>query len=204
MILNKNLWIIGPGGHGKSVFDLLTSNGVFVTGFIDTNKINDDGEKIFGKPVLSEADVNLRNIECVIGVAKISCRRKILERYEKLIIDYFFMSDTALRCYGSEIGNGTVVHNRAFIGPVVKIGTNTVINTSVVVEHEAKIGNNCFIAPASCILGGVEIGDNCFVGANATILPNLKIAPNTVIGAGAVVTKSILTPGKIFKGVPAR
>ena len=42
------------------------------------------------------------------------------------------------------------------------------------------------------------------IGQNAQILGGITIADGVSIGAGAVVTKSVLIPGVVVAGVPAR
>lgn len=50
----------------------------------------------------------------------------------------------------------------------------------------------------------IVIGKNVWVGANVTILQGVQIADNVIIGAGSVVNKSLLVPGHLYAGVPAK
>lgn len=54
-------------------------------------------------------------------------------------------------------------------------------------------------------LGGVPVlGNNIYIGAGAKIIGNIYLADDCVIGANAVVTKSVLEPGSVLVGVPAK
>lgn len=82
---------------------------------------------------------------------------------------------------------------------------------SVIVNPKSRIGRNCTIHGNCCIGSkGVMpddspvIGDNVDIGQNAQILGGITIANGVKIGAGAVVTRSVLTPGVVVAGVPAR
>lgn len=81
---------------------------------------------------------------------------------------------------------------------------------SIVVNTNAKIGENCTLHGANCIgnngktQGAPRIGNNVDIGYGAVIIGDIEIADNVTIGANAVVNKSILEPGCVAAGVPAK
>lgn len=81
---------------------------------------------------------------------------------------------------------------------------------SIIVNPAARIGENCRLHGANCIgnngktQGVPRIGNNVDIGYGAVIIGDIEIADNVVIGANAVVNKSVLTPGAVVVGVPAK
>lgn len=81
---------------------------------------------------------------------------------------------------------------------------------SIIVNPAARIGENCRLHGANCIgnngktQGVPRIGNNVDIGYGAVVIGDIEIADNVVIGANAVVNKSVLTPGAVVVGVPAR
>ena len=74
----------------------------------------------------------------------------------------------------------------------------------------ARIGENSSLHGANCIgnngktQGVPRIGNNVDIGYGAVIIGDIEIVDDVVIGANAVVNKSVLTPGAVVVGVPAR
>ena len=81
---------------------------------------------------------------------------------------------------------------------------------SIIVNPAARIGENCRLHGANCIgnngksQGVPRIGSNVDIGYGAVIIGDIEIADDVVIGANAVVNKSVLTPGAVVVGVPAK
>ena len=68
----------------------------------------------------------------------------------------------------------------------------TVIGDDVTVGHGA-------------VVHGCEIRDRCLIGMNAVVLDKAVVGPDVVVAAGAVVLEgSVLEPGFLYGGIPAR
>lgn len=81
---------------------------------------------------------------------------------------------------------------------------------NIVINPAVRVGENCKLHGANCIgnNGKTEevpkIGNNVDIGYGAVIIGDIVIADNVTIGANAVVNRSILEPGSIVVGVPAK
>lgn len=178
-MINDILYVIGNGGHARSLVSLLNNTTsqikhIGVEGEISDQEMLSEGH---------ETDVSIVNGVGVIG-ANLKRRNEIYSRY----VDRGFTFQNTIAgtvIMSSELSaQGVQIFHRAYIGPDVLIGNNTVINTGTIVEHDSNIGDSSFIGPGAIICGGVTIGSNVFIGAGAIILPDLNIPANTVIPAG--------------------
>ena len=91
----------------------------------------------------------------------------------------------------------------------ITIGNNSNIQDGAVIHctyQKAKtvIGNNVSIGH-NAIVHGCTIDDNVLIGMGAIVMDNAHVKSGSVIAAGAVVLQdTIVGPGVIFAGVPAR
>lgn len=103
---------------------------------------------------------------------------------------------------GIEIGEGSIVGNRAILdGRMgIRIGKNVNLSTGVwiwTVQHDyrdSEFGDTG---------GAVEIGDRAWISCRAIILPGVRIGEGAVVAAGAVVTSEV-APYTVVGGVPAK
>lgn len=190
------LYIIGCGGHARSVAEVALSNNVASDIiFVDANA--QENEKILGFPVIKELPLNAEKVFVAIGNCQL--RKKISEQYDLISI----ISTDAYLGVDCTIGKGCFIGQKTYIGPEVIIGDGTIINTGAIIEHEVVIGEFCHVAPNSVICGRTKIGDNVFIGAGSTIIDKLFVCSNTCFGAGSVVIKSINEKGT-YVGSPVR
>lgn len=101
-----------------------------------------------------------------------------------------------------EIGNNTCI-DRAVMGSTI-LKKNSKIDNLVHIAHGAIIGENSLIIANAMIAGSSIIGKNVWVAPSVNVLNKISISDNSTIGMGAVVLKSILEPGDIVVGNPAR
>jgi sugar O-acyltransferase (sialic acid O-acetyltransferase NeuD family) len=191
----NKIYIIGCGGHARSVADVILGNnpGAQLV-FIDENAA--ENETISGFPVIKSLE---READCLfVAIGDNQQRRKLAEgkKLISVISHKADVSPTAIIEEGCFIGNG------AHIGPFAHIGKGTIVNTNSVIEHEVETGSFCHFAPNTTVCGRTIVGSNVFLGAGATVIDKRRICPDVVIGAGATVVKDIEKNG-IYAGVPA-
>ena len=204
---NKNLVVLGAGGHARPILEILEENfpsnkKIILDETFDANK----KEKILGNLIFGnfkEID-SIKNKVIFIAIGDNEIRSNIYNTLKKKKINTpNLISITSSISKYFKIGDANFINKKAFIGTSSKIGNNNIINSGSLIEHEVVIGNNNHIAPKSIIGGRVKIGNKVLIGMGSKILPGIKICSNTIIGAGSVVTKSILTPAT-YAGIPAK
>lgn len=200
--MNRKVIVIGAGGHGKVIADIIHKSDDILVGFLDDGL--PIGTTILGYEVLGkieEAVKHQEECEFIIGIGNNTTREKISASYD--LKWYTAIHPTAQIGLDVTIQAGTVVMANAVINPSSVIGRHCIINTGSIVEHDNVIEDFVHLSPHATLCGTVKIGRRTHVGAGAIVKNNLSICSDCLVGAGCVVVKSILEKG-IYVGVPAK
>ena len=203
----KNLILIGGGGHCKSVIDVAESAGYNILGILDMP------EEV-GKPVLDYTVIGTDDdipqyadkAEFIITVGFIknpSIRLRIYDKVKqaggKLAT---IVASTAHVSRYATLGEGTVVMQQAVVNAGAKIGENCIINTFCNIEHDAVIGAQCHISTGTMVNGDCMVGERVFIGSQSVLANGITVGEDIIVGAGSVVRKSISEKG-VYAGNPA-
>lgn len=209
----KQLILVGGGGHCKAVIDVAMAAGRPIMGIIDESLAIDDS--VVGVSVIGR-DNDIKEIVAkhgdsvefliTVGHIKSSAIRVRIANAITLAGGAFatpLIAPSAHIAIGAQVGRGTVVMHNAVVNTHATIGDNSIINTGAIVEHDCTVGDFVHISTGAIVNGMSTIGNDCFIGSHATIAHVTKVAPTTVVGAGAVVVKDIDEAGT-YCGVPAK
>lgn len=200
--------IIGCGGHGRVVLDILRQAGREPFCFVDSDPQMHgrriDGLEVIGHPDrLPEFREKLGVTSAIVAIGTNGVRRGFAAQLDG---------------WGFELVNA--VHPSANIAPTANIGRNVVIaagvlvcahcqiadsvilNTGCIVDHESMVGNASHICPGARIAGRVTIEAGAFIGIGATVIQSLRVGYESTVGAGAVVIHDV-APMSTVVGVPA-
>lgn len=198
--MNKKVVIIGAGGHGKIVADIVLASGDSVLGFLDDKASG----KIMGFDVLGKTDTfkNYPDAYFIIAVGNNKARKNISETIKGAKI-YTAVHPSASISRFAEVGEGSVICAGSVIAPEAKIGVHCIINHGVDVDHECIIGSFTHVSPNACICGQCKVGEFSHIGAGVSVKNNVEIGSYVILGAGAAVVKNIDVSGT-YAGVPAK
>ena len=204
----KNLILVGGGGHCKSVIEVAESVGYEIKGILDMpDEVGKEvlpGHKVIGTDDEIPQYVEECNFIITVGFIKNPALR--IKLYNKVKAAggrlATIIASTAHVSKYAELGEGTVIMHHAFVNAGAKIGDNCIINTFVNIEHDAEVGNQCHISTGTMVNGECKIGENCFIGSQSVCANCIEIASDIIVGAGSVVRKSIRVKG-IYAGNPA-
>lgn len=201
--MNKSVIVIGAGGHGKVIADIVRASGDHLLGFLDDG--HSPSEPVAGIPVLGGAGdyVNYPDAAFIIAIGNASVREKMATSM-KGVKWYTAIHPTAvISPLETQIGEGSAIMANAVVNPCASIGRHCIVNTAAVVEHDNRIADFAHISVGAKLAGTVSIGKRTWVGIGATVSNNLTVCEDCMIGAGAVVVKNITESGT-YVGVPAR
>ena len=195
--------IVGAGGHGKVIADIVMKCGAEPVGFLDDGLKS--GTKILGLPILGKT-ANIpgwaaQGCQFLLAIGSNQVRRELANRYR---VEYFTaIHPGAVIGAEVEIGAGTVIMAGAVVNPGARVGQHCILNTGCVVEHDNILEDFVHICPRAALAGTVKVGALTQIGVGACVRNNVSIACGCLIGAGAAVVSDITTPGT-YAGVPAR
>lgn len=198
--------ILGAGGHGKVVADILQCQGYTVAGFLD-DESELWGKTCLGLPILGSI-YSFRKFNpngLVMGLGRNALRQRLVQNLgidaDPLWINAIHPKATIAASV--TLGKGVVIAAGVVINPDTRIEDYVIVNTAASIDHDCRIGSYVHIAPGTRLAGTVSVGEGTLVGINATVLPNKQIGSWSVIGAGAVVVNHI-ADNVTVKGNPAR
>jgi sugar O-acyltransferase (sialic acid O-acetyltransferase NeuD family) len=203
--------IIGAGGHGRVVLDVLRAGGRFEpAGFLDDGA-PPSAQGPCGLPVLGPVgadgfarllDRDVRHFVVAIGdnaarlAAQSAAAAAGLEPVNAV-------HPTAFVSPAASLGRGVVVCPNAAVVTGARLGDACVVNTAAVVDHECDLAEGVHVAPGALLAGRVTVGRLAFVGIGARVIQGIAVGERATVGAGAVVIENV-PAGATVVGVPAR
>jgi UDP-perosamine 4-acetyltransferase len=205
-----DMLIIGAGGHGKVVLDILLAGGKHrPVGFVDADpKLA--GTRVGGLPVFGGIHLlnklkqqhRLKGAIIAIGDNRARCGYvKTVEEHQLELINA--IHPTASVSTSAVLGRNVVIASQAVVCAEAKIADLAILNTAALVDHECEIGPAAHICPGANLAGRVRVGARAFIGLGANIIQCLTVGEGATIGAGAVVLRDV-PAGATAVGIPAR
>ena len=200
MMSKKQYIIMGAGGHGAVVADILYKRGYEGHGFLDDGVAV--GTMVLRAQVLGKIECCLDYPEAmfIIAVGDNSIRKRIAGTYP---VEYgSAIHPSVLIGEQARIGRGSVLMAGSVVNPRTVIGEHCIVNTSASLDHDNVLGDFAHVSPRAVLGGDVSVGAGAHIGIGACVRNGICICGDAIIGAGAVVVKDITCPG-VYMGVPA-
>jgi sugar O-acyltransferase (sialic acid O-acetyltransferase NeuD family) len=197
--------VVGCGGHGREVADVVAAAGGSVLGFVDDAPDRLDRVERRGIPLLGAVSaLGSLDARYLAGIGSGAVRRRIDEAATAagVVAATVVHPQSAL---GSDlrIEPGFVVCAHASVTTNVTVGRHTHLNRNATIGHDCRIGAYVTVNPGAMVSGSVVLGDEVTIGSGAVVVQGLTVGAGTLVGAGAVVTTD-LPPGVVAYGNPAR
>lgn len=198
--------IVGAGGHGKVVAELLQVLGYNIVGFIDPDPPQ---PYVLGLPVLGGDGLlpSLRRngvSSAFVALGDNALRQRIGTSLRAMGFTLpTIIHPSAVISPSARIGEGIVIMPLAVVATAAILDDLAIINSSSIVEHDGIIGNAAHIAPGCALGGNVQVGMRTMLGLGSSVRPCIKIGVDAVVGAGSAVVSDV-PDGAVVAGVPAR
>lgn len=208
----KQIIIIGAGGHGREVADIVrhqSSQGeaVHLLGFID-DRAELHGQVLAGIPVLGDWSwlngSQQRNVAVICALGTPSILRRVVQRVQET--GMAFASAISPLAYISPfacIGQGVMIFPHTFVSAGTHLEDHCIVNVGATVSHDSRVGRYSNLCPGVHLAGNVTIDEGCFIGIGTSVIQGCSIGPWSVIGAGAAVIGDIPAHATAV-GIPAR
>ena len=208
---NRNLVILGAGGHAAVVAEAAVRAGWIVVGIASRDRPDTNGPfagaEWLGDPDGEDARDRIvaavaqgARLHAAVGDASVRERWVAVtggaSAYAAVVDPTALVSPSARVGHGVFIAAGAVVHARA------TVGFGSIINTRAIVEHDCVVADFAHISPGAVLCGAVRVGRGAQVGAGAVVVPNRMVGDRAIVGAGAVVVRDV-EAGLTAVGVPA-
>jgi sugar O-acyltransferase (sialic acid O-acetyltransferase NeuD family) len=206
--------VVGAGGHGRVVADLLRTLGHSVVGYADDDESKGDrpadsrGATVIASvrsllaDALSHAVLPGGASRVALGVGNNERRLPLFSQLRPFSAPALVHPSAAVSP-DAVIGDGSVILANAVVNTAARIGQAVIINSAAVVEHDCVLGDGVHVSPGAVLCGGVTVGARTWIGAGAVVIQRLEVGADTIVGAGAVVTRA-LSDGIVARGNPAR
>lgn len=207
--MSNRILIIGAGGHGKVVAEILRARGTEPGGFVDADEAL-WGTQVLGLPVLGGMN-HLEKIarhhglaSAIVAIGDNRVRQEVAREVERAGLKLASaVHPSATISPTVRLGRGVVVCMGAAICVQAQVGDLAIINTNATVDHECEIGPAAHICPNASLAGRVMVAQGAFVGIGSSVIQCRSIGEWATVGAGAVVTRDIPAHSTAV-GVPAR
>lgn len=207
----RSIVIIGAGGHGKVVADIVERQGRYsIAGWVDSGR--EPGERHAGYAVLGPVEEIAELVSrypvagALVALGDNASRLAMVQRLVREIPDLRFITavhPTAAVGRGASLGPGTVVMAQAVVNPDAVVGAHCILNTGSSLDHDSRMDDFASLAPGAAVGGNARIGTGAAVSIGVSVLHGVGVGEHTVVGAGAVVVGDL--PGHcVALGVPAR
>lgn len=188
--MTKKIVVVGAGGHGKSVADLLLLQDEYeLVGFLDDAYPVVAGVwsfPVFGKvtaEVLQSLKVNVSNVVVAIG------NNELREKMFKLLIGLGFSMPSVVHPNAfvsprAILGNGCMVMANAVIGTEACLGEGVIVNSGAIVDHHAVVDDFGHLGVNASMAGGAHLGRSAWAQAGVALGYGISIPERQILRPG--------------------
>ena len=207
--MRKKLVIVGAGGLGRIVHDVLSNDAAFAEefvlhGFLDTRAdLQQPGGMdcpVLGSPLTHQPQPDEVFIPAV-GIPQ--WRRDLLAPLIAKGATFYSHTRQASVAARARIGAGVFLTPGAVVSTDCTIGDFSYVDTYVILGHDVQVGEHCMIGAMSFLAGSVRVESGVAIHPRATIAKGVTLGQGSTVGIGSVVVKDVPPQVTVF-GNPAR
>lgn len=188
--MSKKIVVIGAGGHGKSVADLLLlQNEYELVGFVDDAypEVSEVwGFQVIGKVSADTLSSLQDNVEyAVVAIGYNALRESVYKLVEELgLVMPSIVHPNAFVSPRAILGNGCVVMANAVIGTEARLGDGVIINAGAIVDHHAVVDDFGHLGVNASMAGGAHLGRSAWAQAGVALGYGVTIPEKQILKPG--------------------
>jgi sugar O-acyltransferase (sialic acid O-acetyltransferase NeuD family) len=211
----KNIVIIGAGGFGREVLDIVDAcnqtNKIYEPlGFIVDPIYGKPGEIVNDLPILGGFDWLEKHAEEVYitcGVGPSHLRYQLVQRAKEINCRYTnLIHPSVIMTRWITMGEGVIITAGCILTNQIHIGDHVHINLDCTIGHNSVLQDFVTLAPGVHVSGNVRLETGCYIGTGANIIEKISIGNWSIVGAGSTIignvspnTTVVGNPGKMIK-----
>lgn len=191
--------IIGAGGFGREVFELMYRNGIpkyDIDFFVQREYITSDMQY-----PLDELDTSTH--EVIVAIGEPIARKRIVESLPANTRYMTLISKDCVIPSSVHVGEGSIICEGCVLTVNINIGKHSHLNLLTTIGHDTVTDAYFTTAPGAKISGNNTIGECVYIGTNACTKEKITICDNVTVGLNAGVVSDIIYPGT-YIGTPAK
>lgn len=193
---DRQRFVIGGGGHARSLVDVLRRLGCGSLTFITADRSMPEWAPE-GSAVVDDAEALSAGLglDCrwYLAIGDPGLRSQLSDTYGASGRRLFesVVAGTALLSDEASVERGAQVMEGVHVGPGARIGEFSIVNTGAIVEHDCHVGPFAHIAPGSTLLGEARAEFGSLIGARSVVLPRVRVGQGAIVGAGSIVLRDV-------------
>ena len=183
------LVIVGAGGHGRSILELVQLiSSHRVAAFLDDQC--PPGTDVMGIPVWGTSslvdELFGRGVGAVhVAIGNNGVRQALCERARAAGLTLATLTHPrAFVSASASLGEGSAVMAQALVNTEAVLGDGTIVNVSAVVDHHAQVGAYGHLGANATMAGGTRIGARAWLQAGAALGYGVRLADDAIVGPG--------------------
>ncbi|MBR1877737.1 MAG: acetyltransferase [Paludibacteraceae bacterium] len=205
----KQLIIIGAGGMGRTLYDMVRESIGYneeytIKGFIDDNLAALDGFENYPPMLGTISGYKPQEDEVFVCSIGGSARRKCMEEIIAKGGSFLTMiHKTARLGTNVQVGEGSVIGAFTTIGADAHVGKYNLIQSYTVIGHDSRIGDWNRIDTHVTLVGGTIVEDETDIHTSAMISHNVIVESRSRVAACSFVIRRVKS-GTTVMGNPAK
>lgn len=208
MSLRTKVYVIGTGGHARSVSNLLYSTDFEFGGFVDP--LLEHGNLANNAMSIQDLMKSNRKLKVVMGIGDNFIREQVVQVLRNqatqngVNLEFpIIVHPGASVARTAHLDSGTVVFFGSQIGAGCFIGNFSVLNHLSSIDHDSHTGDFASLAPGAIVGGNVNIQLRSALMISSSVAHNVTIRNDVILGGNSFLkdnTESLA----IYAGNPAR
>ncbi len=192
---DKEIILLGGGGHCRSCIDVIEQGGLFKIAGVVEQPGASKADAVLGYPIIGYDNelVMLRKefAHALVTVGQMGSgvvRSRLFHCLKKMDFTLpVVISPLAHVSRHASIGEGTIVMHNALVNAGAHVGVNCILNTFSLVEHDATVGHGSHLSTGAVLNGNSTLGAGSFVGSNSTVVNGIQLPDEYFFKAGALI-----------------